>query len=277
MNVAPLQKQDFWLFLHDLIFNIPAPVLSVVEYAVALLVVVGFIGCAARIWRGDRFEFGPVRIERAKIVDDLQTALRDMSRDDKLKGNVLWLVRDRLNEAKRIVRDGVDDGAVKSWCGEVLVDVATAMSRGGHDRHRASLWICGAGGLRMYNGNGFRQEAVERATLPLESIAGNVFVTGTSYNSIAVDADRAFFPKPRSGRAYQSLLSVPVKACSGKTIAILCVDAEARGYFDRDDEFFAGCFADLIALLVAQIIVENGTPHEPSCNRNGESVCEVAG
>ncbi len=253
-------EQDFWTLLHDLLFNVPHPILVVLAYATALLVVVALVGCAWRIWTGDRFEFGPLKLERSETAGHLQTALDEISNDDKLKANVLWIFRDRLNGANRIIRDGLERAPVRAWCGEVLTDVVTALSRGGHDRHRASLWVRGPAGLRMYNGNGFRQEAIDNATLPLDSIAGNVFRTGITYNSSDIDSDHAFYPKPRSGRPYQSLLAVPVKAPAGETIATLCIDAEAHGYFDGDDEFFASCFADLIALLLAQILT--GVEHE---------------
>jgi hypothetical protein len=111
----------------------------------------------------------------------------------------------------------------------------------------------------MYDGLGFRQEAVDNARLPLTSIAGSVLQTGAAYTSLDVDGDKSFFPKPRSGQDYKSLLAVPVKTPWGKPIATLCVDAEAQGYFDSDHEFFAGCFADLIALLVAQVVTGDET------------------
>jgi GAF domain-containing protein len=256
MTPATPKEEDFWTLLHDLLFGVPTSVLAVVEYAIAFLVVFALVGCVVRIWKGDRFELGPLKLERAAAVQGLQDALEGLSNDDKLKANVLWIFRDRLNEASRILRDGVGDASVRVWCGNVLTDVATALSRGGYDRHRTSLWIRSGERLRMFNGVGFRQSAVDDATLPLTSIAGSVFQSGSAYRSSDVDADRAFHPKPRSGRPYQSLLSVPVRTPGGKTIAALCVDAESRGYFDADDEFFAGCFADLIGLLLAQVLPE---------------------
>ncbi len=254
MNTETAGKEDFWSLLRDLIFNVPHPVLTAVECFVALLVLATLVAAAWRTWTGDRIELGPVKLERSGAVHELRAAVEAISNDDKLKANVLWMFRDRLNEANAILRDGVTRASARGWCGGVLTDVATALSRGGYDRHRASLWIRAGGFLQMFNGNGFRQEALDEATLPLASIAGNVFRTAISYNSRDVGADAAFFPKPRSGRPYRSLLAVPVNARPGRTIATLCIDAEAQGYFDGDDEFFAGCFADLIALLVAQVV-----------------------
>ena len=111
----------------------------------------------------------------------------------------------------------------------------------------------------MYQGMGFRQEAIENARLPLASVAGTILRTGMTHNTRDIDDDDAFSPKPRSGRAYKSLLAVPVRGPAGTAIAALCVDAEVAGYFDRDHEFFAGCFADLIAVLAAQVLSEDDT------------------
>jgi hypothetical protein len=54
-------------------------------------------------------------------------------------------------------------------------------------------------------------------------------------------------------------VSSRVQAKRGHTVAALCVDAEGQGYFDADHAFFVACFADLCALLIAQII-----PGEPT-------------
>jgi len=55
--------------------------------------------------------------------------------------------------------------------------------------------------------------------------------------------------------------------------SLLCIAAEARGYFDSDHEFFAGCFADLIALLVAQVVNRRRTVNEkPAASDRGQTV-----
>jgi hypothetical protein len=247
-----LQPQDFWTILHDLIFGVPPWLLAAIEYVVALFVLLAVVGSAVRIWKGDRIELGPLKLQRPEVVDGLERALEGVSNDDKLKYNVLWMFRDRLNEANRIVSDGLTERRVHAWTGGVLTDVASALSRGGYDRHRTSLWIRDGDHLKIFNGVGFRDEALALATLPLESIAGSVMRTGKTYNSADINADQSFFPKPRSGRPFQSLLAVPVKSPAGKTLAALCIDAESQGYFDSDDEFFATCFADLMSLLMSQ-------------------------
>ncbi len=254
MEAAQPDKKDPWALVYDLVFSVPHPLLVIVACVAAMLVLAAMATAVVRFWRGDRFEIGFIKVERPEIITELQTSLEAISKDDRLKKNVLWAFRERLNEASYIINNGIEEPAVTSWCRGVLTDIITALSEGGHDRHRASLWIRRGGSLRMYDGMGFRQEAVDFATLPPVSIAGNVLKTGTSYNSADVEADAAFSPKPRSGQAYRSLLAVPVKNPLGATIAALCVDAEAPGYFDSDHEFFANCFADLIALLVAQVV-----------------------
>jgi hypothetical protein len=247
-------KDDPWTLLHDLLFTVPHPVLVGLAYLTAVLVAVVLIGVVMRVWRGDQFELGPLKLERPDKFRSLEASLEALSIDDRLKANVLWVFRERLNEANHIIAYGIEEPAVRAWCRGVLIDVIMALSAGGHDRHRASLWIRSGDVLRMYSGAGFRQEAVDKATLPLTSVAGNVLRNGTFCNTPNVEHDPAFAPKPRTGPAYRSMLAVPVKNPLGTTIAALCVDAEAPGYFDDDDEFFAGCFADLIALLVAQVI-----------------------
>jgi GAF domain-containing protein len=231
------------------------PALIVIAYLVAALLIAGMLAIVVRFWRGDRLEAGFITIERSEAVRTLQSSVDEISRDDRLKKNILWAFRERLNEANKIISDGIETRAVHHWCGGILTDTVTALSEGGHDRHRASLWVRRGDRLRMYVGLGFRQEAVDNARLPLTSIAGNVLQTGATYTSADVEGDKSFFPKPRSGPGYRSLLAVPVKTPYGRPIATLCVDAEAQGYFDSDHEFFAGCFADLVALLVAQVVI----------------------
>ncbi|MBD5635887.1 MAG: GAF domain-containing protein [Candidatus Eremiobacteraeota bacterium] len=248
-------RQDAWSLLHDLIFSVPHAVLTALACATAVVLLAALVLGLIRIWRGDRVELGPFKIERPDMVESLQGALEGLSKDDKLKANVLWMFRDRLSEANRIVGCGIEREPVREWCAGILTDALTALSDGGHDRHRASLWVRAGDGMCMYSGLGFRQEALDRATLPLHSIAGNVVRTGTSHTTSDVRDDQAFAPKPRSGRQYRSLLTVPVKTPGGDTIAALCVDAEVPGYFDRDHVFFAECFADLIALLLAQVVI----------------------
>jgi hypothetical protein len=254
VSTSTPDRDDPWTLLHDLVFSVPHPVLLALAYFTAMLLAVVLVGIVRRVWRGDRFEFGPLKLDRPDKFRSLEASLEALSIDDRLKANVLWVFRERLNEANRIIAYGIEAAAVRLWCRGVLIDVIVTLSAGGHDRHRASLWVRAGDVLRMYNGAGFRQEAVDNAMLPLASIAGNVLRNGTLCNSGNVERDPAFSPKPRSGPAYRSLLAVPVKTPLGKTIAALCVDAEGPGYFDDDDEFFAGCFADLIALLVAQVI-----------------------
>jgi hypothetical protein len=254
MATTTADTSDGWAIVHDLIFGIPAPVLAAVDYLAVLLVIAALVGVVVRLWKGDRLELGPVVLERPELLRYLEESFELLGKDDRLKANVLWVFRERLNEANRIMIAGADELDVHAWCHGVLTDAVMTLSEGGHDRHRASLWIRVGDELRVFDGVGFRQEAIERATLPLASIAGNVLQTGTPYNSRDVDADNAFCPKPRSGQPYRSLLSVPVKTPLGGTVAALCVDAEARAYFDRDHEFFANCFADLTALLLAQVI-----------------------
>jgi hypothetical protein len=248
------ESKDLWGLLYDLLFSVPHPVLIAIAYVVAALIIAGLLAIVVRFWRGDRFELGFITIERPEAIRNLQTSVDAISKDDRLKKNVLWAFRERLNEANDIIAAGIEDPAVHSWCRGILTDTVTALSEGGHDRHRASLWVKCGDGLRMYDALGFRQEAVDNARLPLSSIAGSVLRTSATYTSTDVDDDKSFFPKPRSGQDYKSLLAVPVKTPWGRPIAALCVDAEAQGYFDSDHEFFAGCFADLIALLVAQVI-----------------------
>jgi hypothetical protein len=255
VNTPPTtQPQDFWNILHDLIFGVPPWLLAALEYGVALFVLVAVVGSAVRIWKGDRIEIGPLKIQRPAVADALERALEGLANDDKLKSNVLWMFRDRLNEANRIISDGLTERRVHAWTGGVLTDVASALSRGGYDRHRTSIWVRADNHLRIFNGVGFREEALALATLPLESIAGSVMRTGTPYNSADINTDRSFFPKQRSGRPFKSLLAVPVKNPAAKTLATLCIDAESQGYFDTDDEFLASCFADLMSLLISQII-----------------------
>jgi len=243
-----------WDLVHDLVFGVPYAQLLVIEYLVAACVLSAFAALVVRIWRGDRFEAGPLKLERPDRVTTLETSVEAIGKDDRLKANVLWMFRERLSEANRIIGDGIDEDSVRRWCRGALVDVITALGDGGDDRHRASLWVRESDTLVMYEGMGFRQEAIDRATLPLASVAGTILATGVPHNTSDIDADEAFSPKPRSGRAYKSLLAVPVKSPTGTAIAALCVDAEASGYFDRDHEFFAGCFADLIALLATRVI-----------------------
>jgi hypothetical protein len=245
---------NLWTLLHDLIFSSPHWILVGLAFLAALALIVALAGLVRRIWNGDRFEFGPVKIGGDERTRNLETSLAALSKDDRLKANVLWMFRERLNAANLIINDGIEAKAVRVWCRGVLTDIVTALSEGGHDRHRASIWVPDENELRIYNGIGFRQEALDNATLPSASIAGTVLRTGKSYKSIDVNDDASFSPKPRSGPSYRSLLAVPIKDPSGRTIAALCVDAEAQGYFDRDHEFFACCFADLIALLVAQVV-----------------------
>jgi hypothetical protein len=253
------ENKDFWSLLYDLVFSVPHPVLVITACLVTALIIAGLLAVVVRFWRGDRFELGFIKIDRPQTVRSLQMSVEAISKDDRLKKNVLWAFRERLNEANVIIADGIEDEAVQRWCRGVLTDTITALSEGGHDRHRASLWVRHGALLRMYEGIGFRQEAVDRATLPPASIAGNVLITGTSYSSGDIDADHTFSPKPRSGPDYKSLLAVPVKSALGKTIGALCIDAEAPGYFDSDHEFFANCFADLIGLLVAQVVTGDQT------------------
>jgi len=245
---------DLWGFLHDLIFGSPHPLLVIIEITTGLLVVAALLGVVVRFWKGDRIEIGPVKIDRPEIVRYLEASVDAIVKDDRLKKNVLWTFRERLNEATGIIIGGTDAPRVRTWCRGTLTDIITTLSEGGDDRHRASVWIKVSDRLQMYNGVGFRQDALDNATLPLDSIAGIIFQTGKSHNSKDVDGDNAFALKPRSGRPYKSLLAVPIRTPMGKTIAALCIDAEAQGYFDADHEFFASCFADLIALLVAQVI-----------------------
>jgi hypothetical protein len=246
-------KPDPWTLLYALVFGVPHPVLVAVELLVALLVVAAVAAVVVRLWRGDRFAAGPLVIEHPQVIRELQLSIQAISRDDRLKANVLWAFRERLNEANRIISAGLEEAQVREWCRGVLTDALTALGEGGHDRHRASLWVRGDSGLRMYDGMGFRQEALDHARLPLASIAGGVLQTGTCHTSTDIDADASFCPKPRSGPDYQSLLAVPVKTPGGATISALCVDAEAPAYFDADHLFFAQCYADLIALLLAQV------------------------
>jgi GAF domain-containing protein len=245
---------DPWQLLSDLLFSIPHPVLVTIAYLVAALLVAGLLAIVVRFWRGDRFEFGFITIERPEAVKTLQTSVDAISKDDRLKKNVLWAFRERLNEANEIVSDGIEIPAVRAWCRGILTDTVMALGEGGHDRHRASLWVRRGDQLSMYDALGFRQEAVDNARLPLTSIAGGVLQTGAVHTCADVESDKSFFPKPRSSQGYRSLLAVPVKTPYGRPIATLCIDAEAPGYFDSDHEFFAGCFADLIALLVAQVV-----------------------
>ena len=149
-----------------------------IEYFAAALVIAALAAFVVRMWRGDHIEIGPLKIERPGIVPGLKTSLEALSRDDRLKANVLWMFRERLNEANRIITDGIEEPAVRAWCRGVLTDIITALSEGGHDRHRASLWIGAGNVLEMYTGMGFRQEAVDAATLPRASIAGYVVQTG---------------------------------------------------------------------------------------------------
>ena len=259
LDVNTTEKPDALSIIRDLIFGESSWVLAIVEYTVALL----FLGLVAavvyRAWRGDRLECFGFKIERSEQARELKASLDEIDKDDKVKKNVLWMFRERLNEANAIISDGIEDWAVRHWCRGALTDIVTALSEGAHDRHRASLWIRHGDTLRMYNGMGFRQEAVDHATLPPASVAGNVLATGAKCNFGDVEREASFSPKPRSGQAYRSLLGVPVKTPDGRTIAALCVDAEAQGYFDSDHEFFASCFADLIALLLAQVVTGDET------------------
>jgi GAF domain-containing protein len=249
------ETKDLSALLYDLVFSVPHPVLIAIACTVAALAIAGLAAIVVRFWRGDRFEIGPIKIERPETVRDLQTSLEAISKDDRLKKNVLWAFRERLNQANAIIGDGIEEAAVLDWCRGVLTDTITALSEGGHDRHRASLWVRRGDRLLMYDGLGFRQDAIDNARLPPASIAGNVLQTGASYNSADIDDDKTFCPKPRSGPDYRSLIAVPVKSpLDGTPIAALCIDAEAPGYFDSDHEFFAGCFADLIAVLLAQVV-----------------------
>ena len=109
-----------------------------IEYFAAALVIAALAAFVVRMWRGDHIEIGPLKIERPGIVPGLKTSLEALSRDDRLKANVLWMFRERLNEANRIITDGIEEPAVRAWCRGVLTDIITALSEGGHDRHRAS-------------------------------------------------------------------------------------------------------------------------------------------
>jgi hypothetical protein len=259
VKTPPPDTADPWGLLYDLLSSVPHPALVGIAYVVTALFVAGLLAIVVRFWRGDRFEVGFITIERPEAVKNLQTSVDAISKDDQLKKNVLWAFRERINEANAIIGDGIETPTVHTWCRGILTDTVTALSEGGHDRHRASLWVRHGNQLRMYDALGFRQAAVDNARLPLTSIAGSVLQTGTTYTSADVDGDKSFFPKPRSGQDYRSLLAVPVKTPHGRPIATLCVDAQAPGYFDSDHEFFAGCFADLIALLVAQVETGDGT------------------
>jgi GAF domain-containing protein len=248
------ETDDVWELLRDLLFSVPYPLLVTIACLVAVLLLAGLLAIVVRFWRGDRFELGFITIDRPEAMTSLRASLDAISKDDRLKKNVLWAFRERLNEANAIIGDGIETPAVHAWCRGILIDTVMALSEGGHDRHRASLWVRRGDRLSMYDALGFRQEAVDNARLPLASIAGGVLRTGALYRCADVEGDQSFFPKPRSSQGYRSLLAVPVKTPHGRPIATLCIDAEAPGYFDSDHEFFAGCFADLIALLVAQVV-----------------------
>lgn len=245
---------DIWGFLHDLVFGSPRPLLLIIDVTTGLLVVGALCGLVVRCWNGDRIELGPLKIDRPELVRNLETSVDAIAKDDRLKKNVLWTFRERLHEATAVIVGGTDGPRVRTWSRGVLTDIITMLSEGGDDRHRASIWINVGDRLCMYNGVGFRRDALDNASLPIDSIAGTILRTGKSHNSRDVDDDNAFAPKPRSGRPYKSLLAVPIRTPIGKTIAALCIDAEAPAYFDADHEFFAGCFAELIALLLTVIV-----------------------
>ena len=140
------ESKDLWGLLYDLLFSVPHPVLIAIAYVVAALIIAGLLAIVVRFWRGDRFELGFITIERPEAIRNLQTSVDAISKDDRLKKNVLWAFRERLNEANDIIAAGIEDPAVHSWCRGILTDTVTALSEGGHDRHRASLWVkCGDG------------------------------------------------------------------------------------------------------------------------------------
>lgn len=108
---------------------------------VVIFVIVAGVAVLRRIFTGDELEIGKwVRLKPSAQVKDLSDAVRALSRDDKLKQRVLWLLRDHMVTATPIVEAGFQPDIVRQWAQRVVADVTAALSRGGEDRHRAALW-----------------------------------------------------------------------------------------------------------------------------------------
>ncbi|WP_192895486.1 GAF domain-containing protein [Pelotomaculum sp. FP] len=86
-------------------------------------------------------------------------------------------------------------------------------------------------------------------SLPLNSIAGHVFITGNSYKSSNVHMDRVFFKDQKHRTDYFSLLCVPImnkERCCG----VLSLDGRKENSFDESDEKHLSYFATLIGIIL---------------------------
>jgi signal transduction protein with GAF and PtsI domain len=73
-------------------------------------------------------------------------------------------------------------------------------------------------------------------------------------NIADITAEPGFQPKTRTSKPdYNALLVVPVILSGQRVFGAICIDAEAKGYFTEDDEFFVQCLAETAAMVLSRL------------------------
>jgi GAF domain-containing protein len=191
---------------------------------------------------------------------ELESAIEALSLDTLKKRNVIRAVRELVHEVAPLVNRRTDvNQRIKRFANDTLARVLAVITKGVEDHHRAAIWVRRREGeYVMYEAVGFRREAVSDAKLSESSIIAWVFRHGEFYNCADIAADRNFEQRPRTSGNYSSLVCVPVHSPGGSVIAVLAVDAEARGYFDDDHVFLVKAFAELLGMVLGERPAEDG-------------------
>jgi GAF domain-containing protein len=250
------------LELKDVLALLPKSTAGWVVFGVVFLVFLTAVIAVIRALTGHKvkifwFEFGSDNADHSACVqrtNDLQVLINKLSDDSQTKRNVIDALRELLHEVHPFVRrDGAPSEAdIKSFVNRALVCVATVVSKGAQDRHRAAVWIRDGNlpQFKMYEGLRFRREAISDARFAEDSLVGWVFSRGASYNCEDVALDKNFEAKPKATSAFSSVLCVPIRNIAGHTVAVLAIDAKAPRYFEQDHVFYVEAIAELIGIVL---------------------------